>query len=55
MSAGNSLLLAVAKGWIMPVNFAQGTIRFISSRNSHLSDLWVIKSNPVEAKVVCFI
>ena len=42
------------KCWIKPVNSAQGTTRFISSRNSRFRILSVTNSSSSEAKAVCF-
>jgi hypothetical protein len=52
---GRPISLSGVKGWIKPVNSVQRTTRFISSRNSRLGVNLVTNSNPVEAKVVCFI
>jgi len=44
-----------AKGWIKPTSSVQGTTRFISSRNTRLRVRLVTSSNPVVARLICFI
>ena len=41
-------------GAIKPTSSAQGTTRFISSRNSRLRVLLVLRSNPVVLRLICF-
>ena len=44
-----------ANGSIRPTSFVQGTTRFISSRNMRLRVLLATSSNPMVARLICFI